>query len=619
MPFDKITGKSLALSSIDITCLKQDVVSKIVNTSTLVQANSALWAAGSIVSKTYAELKAMRESAQLAPGQTYKITDFQLKWWNLSINDNTVKTSDFIEPINVTATSTNKFSNLATSDLYPQDILYYDFEATTSKSWGTNAFNSNPIPNFKGDIYRRIDPVADIDIYYDWRHIKVNCCRPDLTSIQTWSSSLTANLYDVVKLNGKLFVSIVNTNNELTSNVYAWQPLSDYNEEYTYYPTDETFCLTLVRPVTGVLNMYNFYSYLNTNPTAYIFNLPALTSTRVQKYTFNNDPESVGSRSFHSISIKLGTGSHSNLFCGYGSYIDLGYEATYNIFRYDNTNIFSVSNFSRNIIGYNVQNNSFGSEILCNIFSNQFTDNNFFDTIKFNKFSNSQLGNTFNSQVAGNFFSSGFNTNSFRITVIGNFTRPGFVSNNLSPMFCGNSFGKDSGNNTTLGKFANNRSDKQVAANIFGQEFVNNAMGEFQKNDIGALCINNVFPFNCTVNKIGSGFEGNIATPASIATGGMYYNVISQDFQYNSIGTTFKMNEIGTRMTGCTLGTVFRKNKITGGDYIYGSQMLNGVDFTSSTHVANDYDTTIFKNSNNTLRLSYYNGNDQLVITDPTA
>jgi hypothetical protein len=616
-------SRGLTVGVIEEGLLKEYWFKDGVSDADLVEKNSVSKNSVSIISKTYTELKTLKDNSQLIAGQTYKITDFQLKWWNLSINDNTVKTSAYVEPLNITAIANNKFSNIASSDLYPQDILYYDFEATTSRSWGggDSALNSSPITNFKGDIYRRIDPITDIDICYDWRHITVNCCRPDLSSIITWTSSLTAKLYDVVKLNGKLFISILDNNIYPTTNSYAWQPFSDYNEEYTYFPTDESFGLSILRPPTNITDINTFYNYVNYNSNAYILNVPALASTRVQKYTFNNSTESIGSREFNGTSIKLGVGSHSNIFCGYNKYIDLGYEARYNIFHYNNSNIFAVSNFSQNIISNTVQNNSFGSTVKLNVFSSQFINNKFLDTIVYNKFSFRQSGNVFDSQVAGNFFSSGMDSNKFGSTVIGNLTRPSFNLSNLGPVYCGNSFGSYSGGNITLGNCVNNSSLDQVAGNTLGPGFVNNKLGNFQKNEIGPGCINNIFPYYSSANKIGNGFEGNTATPTSSATGYMYYNTIGQEFQYNVIGDNFKINEIGTRMTGCTLGNVFRKNKIASGDYTYdyGSQMLNGVDFRTATHVANNYYKTIFHNSAGQARLSYYNENDQLIITDITA
>lgn len=40
---------------------------------------------------------------------------------------------------------------------------------------------------------------------------------------------------------------------------------------------------------------------------------------------------------------------------------------------------------------------------------------------------------------------------------------------------------------------------------------------------------------------------------------------------------------------------------------------------TGATHVYGAYNTRLFKNFNGTVRLSYFNASDQLVVTDPTA
>jgi hypothetical protein len=576
-----------------------------------------------IISKTYAELKALKNASQLVSGQYYKITDFQLKWWNISINDNTVKTSAYVEPLNVLAISSNKFSTTASSDLYPTDIIYYDFESVTSASWGPGDLNYKPIPDFKGDIFRRIDPLKDIDICYDWRHITVNCCRPDLSQITTWSPTLTFNQYDAVKYNGKLFISTIDNNTAETNNSFFWEPFSDYNEEFTYFPTDESFCLTLVKPVKGFTDFNNYNSYLSNNPnTAYIFNVPPLTSTRVQKYTFNDNAEGVGNRSFHSASVKLGLNSHSNLFCGYGGFTDLGIRASFNIFGEAYKSINAVTEFQRNIIGRFVENNSFGSDVRMNQFSNLFTQNKLGDGIIYNKFSRRQMGNIFDNQVIGNIFCSGMDSNKFGTTIIGNFLRSGFQKNNLSLIFCGNDLWFSFGYNTTLGSFTDNNSRTgSVSANTFGGGCTKNSFLTFEKNEIGINCQNNIFPLYCLVNKIAAEFANNTSTSSAIASGEMYYNIINMAFQSNIIGSVFRMNEIGTYTYGCNFGNSFRRNKITNGDYngYAGGWNVVGINFSSATHVANNYDKTLFKNAASQLKLAYYNAADQLIVTSPTA
>ncbi len=101
----------------------------------------------------------------------------------------------------------------------------------------------------------------------------------------------------------------------------------------------------------------------------------------------------------------------------------------------------------------------------------------------------------------------------------------------------------------------------------------------------------------------------------------MYYNIINMAFQSNIIGSVFRMNEIGTYTYGCNFGNSFRRNKITNGDYngYAGGWNVVGINFSSATHVANNYDKTLFKNAASQLKLAYYNAADQLIVTSPTA
>jgi hypothetical protein len=49
------------------------------------------------------------------------------------------------------------------------------------------------------------------------------------------------------------------------------------------------------------------------------------------------------------------------------------------------------------------------------------------------------------------------------------------------------------------------------------------------------------------------------------------------------------------------------------------SNFFSNINFFNSTHVYNSYNTTLFQNSANSMRLRYFNSSDQLVVTDPTA
>jgi hypothetical protein len=453
-----------------------------------------------IINTTYSTLTGLKSANNLLSGQYYRISDFHLTWRNQSINDNNVKSGLSPEPLIVLALSRSGFSHEAKSELYPQDTIYYDIDASGSYSWGTIG-NNTAIPNFKGWIYRRIDHKFNIDIPWDWRHITVNCCRPHLTGIGLYNTGTTYNLYDVVKnVSDKLYYSVQNsnTNNSLT-NLSWWLPVSDFTEGSTYFVTDESF---------------GFRAY---NKTGSFVNLPADTGTRIQQPTFTSSLVSQGTFQLTNCNnIKIG-GGYSNVFSG--SLI------------YNNT---IENNFHSNTIGNNFNSNTIGSDFNLNT-----------------------IGNSFNGNAIGNNFD--YNT----------------IRNNFEDNTIENSFG-----NNTVGNSFNN--------NTIGLGFYSNTIGRnFRVNTI----INSFF-----FNTIRSDFVNN---------------TIGVGFSYNTIGNSFNNNTIGNIFDDNTVGNTFRRNTVED------SNTIGNV--TGATHIYNNYNTRIFSNSNNTVRLSYFNANDQLVVTDPTA
>ena len=275
--------------------------------------------ANQILNATYSNLTGLKAISGLLSGQLYRISDFVLKWNNQSINDQTVKTAASGEPLIVTALSNNKIHHIAQSEIYPQDTIYYNIDATSSYSWGT-INNTAAIPDFKGWIYRRVDNVLNIDIPYDWRNITVNCCRPDVSSIPYYSGNHTYNRYDVViqtgnnvynSPRGKLYISFVtgNSGNVLT-NTNFWTPVSDFTESGTYFSTDED-------TEYGMFRAFTVYDE-DEDDYVSIINLPALTGSRIQQPTFTSTMTDSGTFLLdnNSYNIKI-EGGHSNVIQGY--------------------------------------------------------------------------------------------------------------------------------------------------------------------------------------------------------------------------------------------------------------------------------------------------------------
>lgn len=191
-----------------------------VNDSDLVEFASSGGGAGSIagiISKTYNELKTLKDANQLVPGQYYKITDFQLSWWDYTANNAQELRANTVEPLIILAVAENKFATVAYSTLYPADIIYYDFDVTWG--FGKIGFGNYPTPNTRGWITKRIGQqyvngiaYGLVEAHYDWRNATWSCRRCDLSSVTSWSKNNSYSLRQVVKHYDKLFISISDNN-----------------------------------------------------------------------------------------------------------------------------------------------------------------------------------------------------------------------------------------------------------------------------------------------------------------------------------------------------------------------------------------------------------------------
>ena len=500
--------------------------------------------ANQFLDTTYSNLTGLKATSGLLSGQLYRISDFILIWNNQSINDATLKIAVSGEPLIVTAISKNKISHIARSEIYPQDTIYYDIDASGSYSWGT-INNTAAIPNFKGWIYRRVDNFLNIDIPYDWRNITVNCCKVDVSSVPDYSGNYQYDLLDVVKSTGnninrgKLYYSLITGNiGQSIIDDTKWAPVSAYNESGTYFATNEANNFTTLRKENEGFDKVD---------------LPYLSNTRIQQPTFTSILTGLGTFTLNTVrNIKI-VGGHSNVFVGEYFYDNnIGDGFAFNTIG-SNFNFNNIGNmFQDNKIGYFVGYNHIGNNCYVNVFGSSFL----YNTIE-NNFQYNNIGPVVNyNSIANNFYYNNIGTN-FSTNVIG----PGFLGN-------------------TIGIF-------------------------FYYNTIGP---------NCYGNIIGRSFESN---------------TIGNSFQYNIIGTYAQSNNIGNVVSSNLIGNDFLQNTLLNNinNTIFGNNFqLNTIEsfitftnFLSSTHVYNSYNTTIFRNSAETKRLRYFNSNDQLVVTDPTA
>ena len=197
-----------------------------------------------LINITYADLASAITAKTLIPGARYLITDFKTTHYfsdgNTTLLDaiNTAAT----EPLIVTATKTDDLNKLAISTIYPQDIIYYDWNPDNWKNdcSFSDCLSAEPgeetiITGFKGVIYYRKDTINNNTASFDFRGVKFR--RWSILNAPAWSDAVTYAKNDFVNYNNILYISSVdsNLNNIPTANSYKWVGLVDYVDENSKY------------------------------------------------------------------------------------------------------------------------------------------------------------------------------------------------------------------------------------------------------------------------------------------------------------------------------------------------------------------------------------------------
>lgn len=142
--------------------------------------------------------------------------------------------------------------------------------------------------------------------------------------------------------------------------------------------------------------------------------------------------------------------------------------------------------------------------------------------------------------------------------------------------------------------------------NTIGNGFNSNAIGDgFNNNTIGNNFYNNIIRNGFSSNTIGNSFSSN-------TIGNEFYNTIFGDnCQYNTIAnkingtTTDKIITFGNSITMCTIQ-----------DYAFG-ELTADLDLSAATHIRGTYNTTIYQDAVDGVKLSYMTGG-VLTIADVT-
>jgi len=344
---------------------------------------------GGIVDVTYAELVALMDSSGdgLVAGQFYRITDFATVHYMV---DNVTATADIntgsTEPLIVLAISESALDSRAYSELYPYDVIHYDWNPAnwlTDVSFGGN--DETLVTGFKGVIYFRHDTLHDNYMGYDFRNVK----------FRRWNNGSEI---------GDVYVS----------EYQAWSSTADGVTD----PEDYIDVLTFNCP--GGEEQYNF-------EVRSVHIEPFKDQTDLYRY----NPTILNNNVFHLVAP---TGFYQ-VFTTF-----IGFFCICNTF-----NGYIVANAIGNGFGYNTIGKGFNANTIGNYFYSNAIGNGFYsNTIGSNFYSNT-IGNTFISNTIGNFFYSNTIGNGFYSNTIGNT----FYSNTIGDS-CQNITAENNVNHITL-------------------------------------------------------------------------------------------------------------------------------------------------------------------------
>ena len=319
-----------------------------------------------IISKTYLELKNLKDASQLVPGQQYMITDYKC-----TTTQSNTRAENHTFDIIVTADSTNSFLEVARASRHNGDTYFRGCNLNAWKIWycfdnDTTRFIWADSTNGKGVIYRMIDELGN-DCPYDFKNIQYN------GSWGYWAYTFNW-IYD-------------NSNG-------TCDDLSVYNHE----------------------NDEGGYSYAYSNVIGPCHDTGSIdygTTLELNGCVFLNK-ESFDSSLFYGChNNTFGTDCYNNIFedyCYQNTFGDNCWNNTFGTGCCNNTfaddcwvNTFN-NDCSNNTFGTGCQNNIFGMNCFYNSFGNRCYSNTFGENCNSNSFGNNCYSNKFGSDCTHNSF-----------------------------------------------------------------------------------------------------------------------------------------------------------------------------------------------------------------------
>jgi hypothetical protein len=342
-------------------------------------------------------------------------------------------------------------------------------------------------------------------------------------------------------------------------------------------------------------------------------------------------------------------------------------------------NLIINQSFNDNSIGDNFYNNTIPSSFYSNNIGDNFNTNTIYFEFRKNSILNGFNLNTIggvnnsgllfeNNQIMNNFkgndIQGDFTNNNLKTDFKGNDIFNDFSYNNAGYSFLNNTLSGETSHNNIGDYFQFNNCEGTFQYNTIGTDFYSNEIQDgfgfggsnnqgnrignyFYDNIIGEYFYNNTIPDNFYNNSIGDYFQwnivdtyvdnvdfttnyGNISGITYVATGSTStdgsYSDLGGTTNGNGVNSTFNIEVSGGTVTGVTINDSGKLYVVGNTITILGSQ-IGGTDVVDDViitvagiepdpSVYELYTCNIFKNSNLTNRLSYYDGSDTLTIKD---
>ena len=358
-----------------------------------------------IIAISYADLKALRDTAQLVPGQQYRITDYTCT----TVQENT-RVVGHVFDIIVTADDASTINEVARAVKHDGDTYFAGCDLNAWKIWyclnnDKKRFAWADEENGKGVIYRMIDEFNN-DIPYDFKNIQFKHPNDTATYPHYYYTFASGNVED---------------NTDCSLNI-------------------SSMCYSNTIKNTTLKGE-------NINETPMILNQIIFIGTVCFSNTFGYDCNSNSFGSFCAYNT-FGNACGDNTF-GDGC-VNNTFGSIYenNIFgNYCQFNTFG-NDYSNNTFGSNYENNTFGSSYKNNIFGDNYQYNTFGYGYARNTFGSSYTSNTFGNGISRNIAGNNCWKNSFGNYCVGNTVGDNFHSNTLGNECAEITFGNDCSYNT---------------------------------------------------------------------------------------------------------------------------------------------------------------------------